>query len=352
MTIAQQNERVFTPVRDQLSSYIQNNRLFVHYQPIVNISTETIQGYEALTRFPESKPFTSPVELFEFAAQTKRLFQLEKHTRELAIERIVPFLKKDQQLWVNLTPSVIHDPEFTPGYTHSVLKRTGLNPDQVVFEITEHSAITDFKSFRHLLEHYRSQGFKVAIDDVGAGYSSLQVISELKPDYMKVDRSLISDIHHYKEKQYMLEALQQIAQKMGAGIIAEGVETEDECIQLIHMGVEKMQGYFFAKPAFPPPPLPIKLTEQLKDKRNVTLFPLKITEEMTFSELFAWIATYQGAYDYPFAIMQSTHTKAIIPLIDIIRFLGIHWRSMQTQVWPSLLDWWKKESFTQTRPLL
>ncbi len=193
MSLAQQRECKSSD--DVLASYMNKDKLYIHYQPIVDLHKESVIGYEALTRFPPSAYFKSPVELFQFADQTNRLFQLEKHTRELAIDSIIPHLQERQQLWVNLTPNVIHDDSFTPGFTHTILKNTGLNPDQLVFEITEHSAISDYQSFRKLLEHYRKQGFKVAIDDVGAGYSSLQMISELKPDFLKIDRSLITNIN-------------------------------------------------------------------------------------------------------------------------------------------------------------
>ncbi|REJ08477.1 EAL domain-containing protein [Halobacillus trueperi] len=334
MSLAQQRERKSS--EDVLTSYMNEDKLFIHYQPIINIHKESIIGFEALTRFPVSAYFKSPVELFQFADQTNRLFQLEKHTRELAIDSILPYLQEKQQLWVNLTPNVIHDDSFIPGFTHAVLKNTGLNPDQIVFEITEHSAISDFQSFRKLLEHYRKQGFKVAIDDVGAGYSSLQMVSELKPDYLKIDRSLITHIDQFREKQYMVEALQHIGKKLGAGIIAEGVETEGECLHLIQMGIFLMQGYYFAEPDYPPPPLPVSISEQLNLQRNSQMFPLKIGEHTTFSELMTWIMAYQGSYDHHFALIHVPNRKEVLPLTEVVRFVASHGTKKKETVWPHL----------------
>ncbi|WP_226577001.1 EAL domain-containing protein [Halobacillus litoralis] len=328
--------------KQELSSLIQNNHLFTHFQPIVNITEERIQGFEALTRFPMNDSFKSPIELFQLADSTGSLFQLEKHTRKLAIDRISPYLQSHQQLWVNLTPTVIHDRHFTPGFTHSILEGTNISPEQIVFEITEHSAIKNFSSFKRLLNHYRKQGFKIAIDDVGAGYSSLQTISELKPEYLKVDRSLISDIHVESEKQCMVEALQQIGTKMGAEIVAEGVEKDEECLQLIHMGIELLQGYYFAKPGYPPQSLGSKTTRRLRNKYNESRFPLTIYEETTFEDLVYWISQYQGPVDHRFVIMKSHHTKAVIPLNELYRFMGNHWSEKESEAWPLLLHWMKK----------
>ncbi|MBX0357090.1 EAL domain-containing protein [Halobacillus sp. Nhm2S1] len=337
MSLAQQRECKSS--EDVLASYMNEDKLFIHYQPIVDLHKDNVIGFEALTRFPPNASFKSPVELFQLAAQTNRLFQLEKHTRKLAIDSITPYLQKDQQLWVNLTPNVVHDDSFTPGFTHTVLQNTKVNPAQIVFEITEHSAISDFQSFRKLLEHYREQGFKVAIDDVGAGYSSMQMISELKPDYLKIDRSLITHIDQLREKQYMVEALQHIGKKLGAGIIAEGVETEGECHHLIQMGVSLMQGYYFGKPDFPPPPLPRFISKQVEQQRNNQWFPLKIDEHTTFSELMRWISTYEGSYDHRFAMNDTPVGKEALALTEVVRFAASHSEKKEELIGSHLRSW-------------
>ncbi|MEC3882298.1 EAL domain-containing protein [Halobacillus sp. HZG1] len=334
MSLAQHREHMSS--EDVFATYMKEDKLFMHYQPLVDIHKECVIGYEALTRFPPNASFKNPVELFQFADQTNRLFQLEKHTRELAIDSIAHHLHEEQQLWVNLTPNVIHDQSFTPGFTHTVLKNTGVTADQIVFEVTEHSAISDFQGFRKLLEHYRKQGFKIAIDDVGAGYSSLQMISELKPDYLKIDRSLITDIDQFREKQYMVEALQHIGKKLGAGIIAEGVEREGECLRLIQMGISYMQGYYFAKPGYPPPPLPRSISEQLKQERNSKKFPLKIDKWTTYSEILTWISSYHGNYDNHFALIQGSNGNKVLPITEVVRLVASCDNKMEGKIWPHL----------------
>jgi diguanylate cyclase (GGDEF)-like protein len=129
-----------------------------------------------------------------------------------------------------------------------ILQAHGLDPHNVVFEITERSSIEDFSVTKTVLEHYRKQGYRIAIDDAGAGYSSLQAIAELHPDFIKVDRSLIENIHKDKIKECILEMFISFAQKMNISIIAEGIEQLDELIKLTRMGVQYAQGYLLAKP--------------------------------------------------------------------------------------------------------
>jgi diguanylate cyclase (GGDEF)-like protein len=151
-------------------------------------------------------------------------------------------------LFINISSPVIFDPKFKAGQTLEVLQKKGLNPSNVVFEITERSSIEDFTLAKKVLEHYRNQGYKIAIDDAGAGYSSLQAIAELQPDYIKVDRSLIQNIHKFKIKEYIMETFVTFAQKMNIHLIAEGIENEDEMMKLSRMGVHYVQGFLLGRP--------------------------------------------------------------------------------------------------------
>ncbi|MBA2174468.1 EAL domain-containing protein [Halobacillus locisalis] len=328
--------------KTEFTKWLNHKQLSMHFQPIIHTTTKTVQGYEALTRFPQSNSFSNPMELFQFAEEMNQLFRLEKQTRELAIELMSNHLHPHQKLWVNLSPNVIHDKNFTPGFTHSVLKDSTISPNQIVFEITEQSAITDFDSFRELLNHYREQGFTIAVDDVGSGYSSLQAISEIKPDYLKVDRSLITDIHTSSEKQFMLEALQQISLKMGSILIAEGVETEQEFSQLNSMGVEMMQGYYFAKPTFPPPEVPSNLMVPNHAYNRDQQAPLRIDSLMTLNDFFSWLRDYTGPIDKQLAIIETKRMRAVIPLQEVIRFSSHSIISgLSSPMWKELIAWWR-----------
>lgn len=232
------------------------------YQPIVSLFDGSLFGYEALTRGPENSQFHSPSVLFEFAEKEGYLYELEKLAREKAIQNSI-LQHKQQMLFINISSPVIVDPKFKAGQTLEILQQTGLSPSNVVFEITERSSIEDFTLAKKVLEHYRKQGYKIAIDDAGAGYSSLQAIAELQPDYIKVDRSLVQDVHKYKIKEYIMETFVTFAQKMNIHLIAEGIENEEELMKLSRMGVHYVQGFLLGRPEPYAVTIPERLTTMI-----------------------------------------------------------------------------------------
>jgi diguanylate cyclase (GGDEF)-like protein len=227
---------------------MENQSISSVYQPIVSFEDARIFGYEALTRGPVGSVFHSPIQLFQFAERENMLYMLDRLAREKAVSGCTE-LQKSERVFINIPAHVIHDPQFTPGQTLKLLEARGLTPHNVVFEITERSSIEDFSTTKKLLQHYRSQGYQIAIDDAGAGYSSLQAIAELQPDFIKVDRSLIQDIHKEKIKENILETFISFAEKMNIRIIAEGIEKMEELMKLMQMGVHLGQGYLIARPA-------------------------------------------------------------------------------------------------------
>ena len=241
-------------LHDELLMIIREKKITPVFQPIVSLSDGEPLGYEALARGPADSPLHTPAELFAVAARHKLLLALEHVCREAAIQQ-ARMLAPGQQLFLNVTPEVINDPEFRNGRTKQVVLHHGLIPEQVAFEITERTAISDFGNFTRALHHYRRQGYCIAVDDAGAGYSSLQAIAELYPDFIKLDMSIVRDIHNNPFKIAILEALVNLAAAMNSKIIAEGVETEDELITVMKLGVGYAQGYLLARPANPPAPV-------------------------------------------------------------------------------------------------
>ncbi|ADG83164.1 GGDEF domain-containing protein [Thermincola potens] len=238
--------------RKELENIIRERKIRIVYQPIVNVKTGEIMGYEALTRGPEGSPLFSPVDLFQAAMDNQLLFALEQICREEALNNIQD-LKSYQQLFLNMNAEVVNDPHFQNGKTKKCVTLRGFKPEQVTFEITERTAITDFDSFCRSLCHYREQGYTIAVDDAGAGYSSLQAIVELRPEYIKLDMSIIRGIHTSLPKQAIVEAMVKLAAAVNAKIIAEGVETREELIALYNLGVHYVQGYYLARPSYPAP---------------------------------------------------------------------------------------------------
>ncbi|MGG4143519.1 EAL domain-containing protein [Paenibacillus algorifonticola] len=248
----QQKEALTRAMRLQyLNGLIRGKLLIPVYQPIMSLQEiggeRAAFGYEALTRFPENKWFSSPLDLFAFAEESGEVARLDQTAREQAVESSSG-LHSHQKLFLNMTAQLLNEGSFYPDRLAKMMEQRGLSPHHIVFEITERSAIQDYGSVLATLAQYRRQGFQIAIDDVGAGYSSLQAIIELKPDYIKVDRSLIMGIHEHEMKEHIVHTLVQLADKMAIGIIAEGIEHQEELNKVKAMGVHYAQGYLLGRP--------------------------------------------------------------------------------------------------------
>lgn len=224
------------------------------YQPIVELASGDIMAWEALTRGPNESRFQSPAVLFDFAEEAEQVFSLERECRETAV-RGLGVLPPGSKLFLNIHPRTLVDPDFSPGQTVRLLEQFGLSPSDVVLEITERHSVRDFTLFHRTLEHYRNQGFRIAIDDVGTGYSGLQTIAELRPEFLKVDMSLVRGINADPVKRALMETLVTFAENIGCRIIAEGIEEEAELNTLMRMGVHYGQGFFLQRPASPKPGL-------------------------------------------------------------------------------------------------
>ncbi|MCR8630939.1 GGDEF domain-containing protein [Paenibacillus radicis (ex Xue et al. 2023)] len=254
--------------REQFQQILQHRLIHSVYQPIVSLKDGAIAGYEALTRGPENSPFQSPVRLFEYAEREGMLYPLDWLAREMAIRGSF-FSKGQELLFINIPAAILQDPQFASGKTMELLHARGLTPGNVVFEITERSSIEDFSTAKQVLEHYRSQGYRIAIDDAGAGYSSLQAIAELQPDFIKVDRSLVQDIHLHKTKEYIMETFVTFAKKLHIEVIAEGIECIEELLHLTRMGVHYGQGFLLGRPGLEKLSVDTEMVKQIVQHRKI-----------------------------------------------------------------------------------
>lgn len=232
----------------QFHRLLQEESVHMLYMPIVSLRDGEPLGWEALARGPENSPFYSPSTLFAYADETETVFRLESICRKRALEKL-RYLQHNQKLFINLDPRAIDDPYLLRGTLHKDLEALGLHPSNIVLEITERHAITNYRVFRKIIEEYRRKGFLIAVDDAGAGYSSLESIAEIYPDFIKLDMSLIRNVDIDSIKQALLETFVQFAEKVKCKIIAEGIESEGELQTLIELGVNYGQGYYLGKPA-------------------------------------------------------------------------------------------------------
>ncbi|SOC18089.1 EAL domain-containing protein (putative c-di-GMP-specific phosphodiesterase class I) [Ureibacillus xyleni] len=239
---------------NELRKIIKNERLDTFFQPIVNLKTGETFAFEALNRPSKSQLFSSVDLFYEFVGKTDRIFEFEKFCRNLSLKRYISRLETDGldnrfSLFINIHPHVLLDKNYHGGETLRLLKELGIQPDQVIFEITERSAVTDFKEFERVLSNYRSQGYRIAIDDVGSGYNSLKTIIYLKPEFIKLDRSLIQNIDQSDAGQQLISLIYNYAEQSGTtGIIAEGIERPEEIQTLQSIGIHYGQGYAIGRP--------------------------------------------------------------------------------------------------------
>ncbi|MDD1969007.1 EAL and GGDEF domain-containing protein [Pseudomonas putida] len=279
-----------------LSAILTHRDLSSLFQPIVSLSDRRILGYEALTRGPSNSALHSPVSLFAVARQAGRLSELEMLCRESACRRFSE-QKLDGKLFLNISPESLLEPSHPPGQTLQLLQRYGIPPSQVVIELTEQTPTDDFELLYNALYHYRDMGFSIALDDLGAGYSSLRLWSELRPDYVKIDRHFIDGIHQDAVKREFVGSILQMAKASRALVIAEGIELAEELAVLIDMGVDLVQGYLLCRPQEHPPRDARTLLPKI-DPNAVALF-----EEG--SDLSALLNTLP-------AVVQTTPTAAVL----------------------------------------
>jgi len=220
------------------------------YQPIVSAGDSTrIEAHEALFRMrDEAGSIIPPNLLFRMAETSALLFSLDLVARRSAVET-ASLGGLGGKIFINFNPSSIYDPAYCLRTTAAAINELGLKADDIVFEITETYRVTDKAHLKGILAFYRNAGFRVALDDIGSGWSGLSMLHDFAPDYVKIDMDLVRDVHENRMKQTIVRHLIEIAKSNGIITIAEGIECEDEAQWLRSAGADLLQGFFFGKPA-------------------------------------------------------------------------------------------------------
>jgi len=235
-----------------LLAILEQRNLSAVFQPILDLSGEGFIGFEGLIRGPADNPLHFHADLFWAARQCGLSLEIEMLCRQIVLESFAQ-QKLPGRLFLNISPSVLTHPSFNDGQTLEYIHRLGITPNQVTIEITENQRTDDIKLMRDALLHYRSMGFKVALDDLGEGFSSLRLWSELQPEYVKIDKHFVKNADSDPLKRQFLKSFQEIADGSGCLIIAEGIETEAELLTIKSLGIALGQGYFIARPSASPP---------------------------------------------------------------------------------------------------
>ena len=261
-------EQAMSPLREIL----EQRRLSALFQPIIDLKSGEFLGFEGLIRGPADSPLHSPINLFGAAEQQGLQLELEMLSRQVVLETFAK-LNLPGNLFLNVSPETLTNPSFKDGETLMFLKQLGLDPARVIIEITENQPTFDFEGMRNALLHYRGMGFKIAIDDLGEGFSSLRLWSELRPEFIKIDMHFVQGVDHDPIKLQFLKSIQHIAESCGTHVIAEGVETEAELRVVKDIGIALGQGYFIARPSPTPPLLASTETSRIINSSNIALFP-------------------------------------------------------------------------------
>jgi EAL domain-containing protein (putative c-di-GMP-specific phosphodiesterase class I) len=245
-------ERAIQRHRTHLQEIILRGMLQSVYQPIVDMASGTIFGFEALARGPRDSSLETPTALFSVADEVELTFELDRACFRSALVGAVG-LEPVHRLFVNLLPTSFYDSSFIESEVANLLAAAELTPANVVFEITEKLAIENFASFRQALAGYTRAGFGVAIDDVGTRHSNLETVMALRPDFIKLSDVLTRGVSKSTVKREMVRSLQRIAEAIDAVIVAEGIEGPEDLTVLCDVGVRYGQGFFLARPgpAFP-----------------------------------------------------------------------------------------------------
>jgi EAL domain-containing protein (putative c-di-GMP-specific phosphodiesterase class I) len=232
----------------ELRRILARGELATVFQPIVSLPSLEILGYEALTRGPEGTLYEAPDALFACARHSKLSRQLDRACKAGAVGAAAE-MPPGALLFINTLTTTLDDPEFLGGRGRELLARSGLLPEGLVWEVSERLPIADYPALVTVLKDHAAAGYGLAIDDVGTGPSSLQLITRARPRFLKIDGSLVSEIEVNLLKQELVASLVALACNIGARLIAEGVQELAQMRALQELGVEWGQGFLFARPS-------------------------------------------------------------------------------------------------------
>jgi len=238
-----------------LLDMLREDRLTTWFQPIVGCESQEVFAYECLMRGEENGQTVFPRRIIDIARGAGLLFQLDRAARLVAIRNAAAqglgtsSTHASTRIFINFIPTAIYDPVNCLGSTMKAVEECGLKPENVVFEVVESELIQDTNHLKTILDYYRARGFGVALDDVGAGFSGLNLLNEVRPDFIKLDMQLTRDVWRDPYKAVIARKVLEIARDIGIQTVCEGVETAEEHLWLCEHGADYEQGYYFGKPA-------------------------------------------------------------------------------------------------------
>ena len=253
---SQRAERVRRSWGDEMQRIIREEGIAIHYQPVVELETLEVIGYEALSRGPAGSGLESPRLMFQISREAGIGRELDRLCRRLALSS-ARGIHPGRKIFLNTGPDHLTDPEWKDQGIERSLALLDLRPGDLVVEVPHPGASTDDASLERVLGELKRRGFGLAIDDIGTGYAGIRSLERLSPDYLKIDISLVRGIDANLLQQDLLASLVSIGRRIGATVIAEGIESAAEMEFLRLHGARYGQGYLFsaAVPSLLPGPM-------------------------------------------------------------------------------------------------
>lgn len=232
-----------------LQELLHAQRVTTHFQPIFHVAEpDQVFAHECLLRgIDEQGDPVSPGLMFELAAQADLVFPLDRLARITAVQNAAA-QGVSSQIFINFTPAAVYDPVNCLQTTVAAVEKAGLQRDRIVFEVIETERIGDPNHLANVLGYYRDAGFRVALDDLGGGYAGLGLLPSLRPDFVKLDRSLVDGVGGNRVQSVVIDRVTQMAHDLGIEVIAEGVEQAEDLDWLQAHSVDYVQGFLLARP--------------------------------------------------------------------------------------------------------
>lgn len=218
------------------------------FQPIVDVNTETVFAYEALVRGMEGQG--AGFILDQVNAANRYSFDQSCRVRALTLASQLGLARTGAHLSINFMPGAVYSAASCIRLTLNTANKLGFPLDKLMFEVTENEAVEDSAHLSSIIEEYRRHGFKVAMDDFGAGHSGLSMLAEFQTDVLKFDMSLTRNLRERPAATKIICHMVSLARSLGCEVIAEGIENVDEFVAVRECGISLMQGYLFARPGF------------------------------------------------------------------------------------------------------
>ncbi|MBF0528139.1 MAG: EAL and GGDEF domain-containing protein [Deltaproteobacteria bacterium] len=234
-------------LQKEFMALIEEGAIVPVYQPVLDFSKGETMGWEAFSRGPADSSFAAPSTFFRFAEYIGGVYELDQRCREMALANLGT-IEKDQMIFINTHPMSLSNGRFGPKSFGNLLARHNLNPKNVVLEFSQKLHVTSSSQLRQALKPYREAGFRVAVDDMAGGRSSLTLLSQVQPDFIKLDVSIVRGVDSDPFKRLIVETLAYMSKLLRARLIAVGLESETEFSALVSMGVQAGQGFLLSGP--------------------------------------------------------------------------------------------------------